>query len=167
MSLSGGEEPDPYGPGTDDPSHMWRALLRGTRFASLRGTRHTHLVASGVPLVSPRVPPREEPLDASESQQRNRLPAPTVARRLRHDRGWLMRRALLVADLAALATAWTVAVVALAFDPPAGWVGVGAVALARRAGWVGGVLGAGGAAVWVVGAKLFGVYECDDAGAEH
>jgi exopolysaccharide biosynthesis polyprenyl glycosylphosphotransferase len=72
----------------------------------------------------------------------------------RRDRGWLMRRMLLGADVVAVLVSVALAGV---ISDPYGSIGTSAIVLAAL----------GGALAFVVGAKLFGLYDFDAAGPAH
>jgi exopolysaccharide biosynthesis polyprenyl glycosylphosphotransferase len=109
--------------------------------------------ADAAGLSRPITPERAE---AEEQLDRTLGAADRVETRLenRRDRGWLMRRILLAADVVGFTTA---VVLAYAFFGPD----------AGGAGTAGAVLAAAGSAGFVFGAKLCGLYEFDSAGPAH
>src|SRR5207247_8028560 len=85
------------------------------------------------------------------------LPGERERPRRRLGRGWLVRRALLAADVAGLGLAFSAAELLFLHDRPLGGLGVGLQLLIFVA-----TLPA-----WVVAAKLYGLYDRDEERATH
>jgi exopolysaccharide biosynthesis polyprenyl glycosylphosphotransferase len=96
-------------------------------------------------------------VDGLHEQVGEALAAPRQDALRRIRRGWLVRRALLAADILGLLTAFFATELLFAEDHLAGGVGIGAK-LAIFIAWL---------PAWVVAAKLYGLYDRDEERATH
>jgi exopolysaccharide biosynthesis polyprenyl glycosylphosphotransferase len=130
------------------PSFAGSALLRAVRTAPLEG--HTPAVSSE-PLLRRLLDPDE--LFASVSSETRAIVARRHTRSRARRRGWLVRRLLVAADVIALVTAFSLTQLLLGPPGPAqpgDWLLLGAVL-----------------PLWILMAKIYGLYDRDEERADH
>ena len=141
------EEPEQHMRETREADYLWRAPLPRRRFTRLRAAGANGSVEEGaaaLDIAAHITLPQPAPLKSARALRPDRE---------RRERGWLMRRVLLTADVAALFMAVAVSHAVFGASTP------------ERPSSL--LLALVALAAWIVGAKLFGLYDFDAAGASH